>query len=581
MWDAYQYLIHLHDVMEKQGLVALLAEVYRGGAKTLAPPSDCFFLGLSLALPVFIILSRHDARLTRLRNLMAFLKSYPSSDGARDRSQVGCCRDGGPDPSVEYVRAKYLADVGLPRDQRLRFQKAQPQEKVAIALQHARIIGHSTDVKLILASLVFVVISHFGFTTLYQAFSMGLRSADMKLDFTQPCSADVNFKQVQIIGALAFAGGYIAAIRIFLRGLAVFDLSAYTFLKQTIELFASVILVVFAYKAAPHPFQSIENMLKPSTDAMLCTEIPWYWYALAPTLALLPESSTTFLLTRIEAVVNWIKRDDNRFISVTRVIPLDIIEGIDYFTRFRLEECGIRDVQNLATYNPILLTVESPYSIYQCVDWIGQAQLCHIIGLERFLLLREMHVRTVLDLERAIDYGLKSSETDNYPCRNHPGSMKCRIPRKEEAQDEYPDEFDVIYAGILFAATDTMREVGRLAGVEPLIEKDDKYSAGTIDDYCVWARNYIKRGNGRSDDRTKACVEHLMGWISDDLHVRRLRRVWQEMSDNLGERSERLANPPRCACEQDCRYCDFDLPRPRRADEEQDNGLSAGGYGGA
>jgi hypothetical protein len=31
-------------------------------------------------------------------------------------------------------------------------------------------------------------------------------------------------------------------------------------------------------------------------------------------------------------------------------------------------------------------------------------------------------------------------------------------------------------------------------------------------------------------------MEHLMEWIADDLHVRRLRHTWQEMSDELGDR---------------------------------------------
>ncbi len=45
---------------------------------------------------------------------------------------------------------------------------------------------------------------------------------------------------------------------------------------------------------------------------------------------------------------------------------------------------------------------------------------------------------------------------------------------------------------------------------------------------------------------TNAWVEHLMGWIGDDLHVRR-RRIWQEISDDLGNRSQRLDNGPAIA----------------------------------
>ena len=50
-----------------------------------------------------------------------------------------------------------------------------------------------------------------------------------------------------------------------------------------------------------------------------------------------------------------------------------------------------------------------------------------------------------------------------------------------------------------------------------------------------------------------------MAWISDDIHIRRLRRIWQDMSDNLGPRSARLDNPPddnACRdCKPECQPC--------------------------
>jgi hypothetical protein len=557
-------LSHFYDVFEQHGLIAVLSEMAD------QTRISWFFLMLAVLAPLLIILSRNEARVRRLKNLQDFIEAYPSSDisvpnkplvrpTTQGRSSPALAHGdprpetgaAGPeamvqsksvhrvdkqDPSLEFVKSKYMADAYVPAKHQDEFNAAGSRAKIQMLIRYSRVIGNPGDMKLIISSLGFIIACYFGFATLYWAFATGLRSGTS--DTALACTDNINLSQLSIIAALAFAGSYITSIRVFLRGLSMFDLSAYTFLRQTIEMFASVSLIVFAFKAAPQPFQSIENMLSDSTNQIHCSEIPWYWYALAPTLSILPESSTNFLFTRVQRILTWIKRDDDRFAAANRIIPLDVIEGIDYFIRFRLEECGIHDVQNLATFNPILLSVESPYSIYQCVDWIGQAQLCHIIGLDRFLLLREMHVRTIFDLERAIDFADRTDD-DKEPANSESDAETSGAERRSKRRDS-PDEFDTIYAGILFAATQTMRDVAKIGGVAPLVEKDNGFVAGTVDEYCVWARQYI----ARDKDLTKRCIEHLMAWISDDLHVRRLRRIWQEMTDNLGERSAKLGNPP-------------------------------------
>ncbi|MEJ0020612.1 MAG: hypothetical protein WDN25_29505 [Acetobacteraceae bacterium] len=75
-----------------------------------------------------------------------------------------------------------------------------------------------------------------------------------------------------------------------------------------------------------------------------------------------------------------------------------MIDGIDMQTKFRLMEAGVHDVQNLATANPVLLYVETPYGLLTILDWIAQAQLIIAFGGGPAADLRGIGVRTVFDI---------------------------------------------------------------------------------------------------------------------------------------------------------------------------------------
>jgi hypothetical protein len=81
------------------------------------------------------------------------------------------------------------------------------------------------------------------------------------------------------------------------------------------------------------------------------------------------------------------------------VMPTDMIDGVDMLTKFRLMEAGVADVQNLATANPVLLYVETPFNLMTILDWISQAQLIVALGPNVAAELRTIGIRTSFDID--------------------------------------------------------------------------------------------------------------------------------------------------------------------------------------
>ncbi|MCD2184557.1 hypothetical protein [Rhizobium sp. GN54] len=467
---------------------------------------------VAILTPTLIIFGRQEIRVRRVRQIFDFERTFGQINSGEKSIN----------PSFEFVRSKYLSDVDLDGGWEATSATLPTGMPLNELLNRIRRQGLRRDLRLFVSSIGLMIVVYLGFDALLAAIRCGFGDATCACSSThfagctQPAAlvageaaagpdaagapGRVGFGNLVVVGALAFAGAYIGAVRNFLRNLAVYDLSSFTFLKQGCEIVAASVFAMIAFAALPDPFGVFTA---PQTGIDATTHdgrISMVWIALAPILGLMPRSATQFVYTKTKNLVPWFKTEDDRFERVTRITPMDVIDGIDFPTRFRLEDCGIYDVQNLAAANPIMLHIESPFGIYQCIDWVAQAQLCHILGIEKFLMMRELNIRTIFDLERAID-----------------------------ASGE-PDEADSIYAGILFAATDNLRAIAAIGSSRPIVIQDGKATPASIDEYCIWARTVI----GTSQEQTKKCIEHVMRWIGDDLHVRRLRRIWNDISRSLG-----------------------------------------------
>ncbi len=481
-------------------------------------------------------------------------------------------------PLIEYVRSKYTADLPTLRDQTeeddgaasqrdntLRGKtppKSNPRKELEGHIRNANSWRAFWNGSIFLGVLLFGVSSSLGFYGFLNALLSNFQTVFPSC--IALCNEIGSGHQILVIGSIVFIGGYIAAMRLIIQAVTSFDLTGYTFVRQGGEVLFSVLLGMLIFTAFPDPMQSFGKVML-TNDAIAdlalaerekrtkaqelydtgckskddqqgggqanlnCERlqeqingspkktIPWYWFVLAVVFGLVPTSSTRYLLKKAQDVFRWNKTTDERFAEITRITPLDILDGIDFETRYRLEECGLRDVQNLACANPIMLAVESPFNINELIDWIGQAQLCHIVGVERYMLLREYNVRTIFDLERAIDS--KNS----------------------------PETFDVIYGSILLSPTEAMKSAAETTGIKFLVHDGKSVKHVGLEEFTSWAYGKIVEAPPRIEDfigplpaqppypvsGMSHAVEHMMFWISDDLHVRRLRRLWIDIEKAL------------------------------------------------
>lgn len=532
-------------MIEVVDAVLAAAQSYVAAFHTTIPTT----VGLMLAVvaPFVFIVVHHEVRIVRIRLIEEFRRNFlfdrtvgaPRSEEMIDEEPHAPAppapATGAPprhpspswSPSFEFVVTKYIVDLfDICSAQQLETIRQQGSsslttDELYALVRRGKLFRIGANRRLLLTFVPY------GFAV-WATVMLLLGDGDDRITHAVRAFGGANAPSLLAAGLL---GAYFFTLRYLTRAVTNFDLTG----RTTIRVFghflltAAVVMVFAAIVYGPGGLDAASCGAPSGSCGPSATAI-----AFAFLIGVMPDAGLQFVYTAgrqlatgtklVGRAFAFLKRTDNRFNDLVASISLDAIDGIDYGTRYRLEDVGIYEVQNLATANPILVHIETPYGIYEVVDWVAQAQLCTVVGLERFVLLQQYNIRTIFDLERAV-----MSRRSTHEMRQIVGAIlfspnatfamaleaagdsgaRGLKPLEAEGTESFAD------AVVRLAARRTETEV-------PLTTKGETTSE--------WERVEM-------DDAT---ILHAVRVMIDDLHVHRLREIWERIGRSLGRDAEQL-----------------------------------------
>lgn len=427
---------------------------------------DFLVLGLALCfsvlLPLAILSLRRTVRLQRQSVILDLQHMFDmrAMDGSQEKAV----------PSFEFVRHKYFPHMlefdavksGISYGERPSEQGMRAHDKLQHPPTSAFILCSIPLVLLVFAFSVFAL--SMIFVTVLPLGTPGVLPRFLHLN-AEPAMTAAQAPVLWVF-TVAFLGGYLFVVRSLLRAVNNFDLSPGSFLSAALHLLFGVVTALVIVVGG------VSSAITGMTGAGFAVAVST---VAAFLIGFIPEFGlrTLYRVSRL-----WLfKREDQELYKSFQATPVEVVDGIDTEIRSRLAEFNIFSVQNLATANPIMLFVETPYGIYQSIDWVAQAQLFAAVGPKSVLALWKVGIRTIFDLERAV-----------------------------------------------LAESHTTAPVRQAVGVALLVAADE-----------ITRQRFGPREGPLDDDSIKALVRNKL----DDLHVHRLRQIAIRIEAHLGAENKR------------------------------------------
>jgi hypothetical protein len=220
----------------------------------------------------------------------------------------------------------------------------------------------------------------------------------------QPCSDPVQLAidryQLDALRTMQFAflSAYLWALWQLFQRMVTRDVTVYAFHAITVRVMTAAILSLiffqaFSPAAGAGQVDAFKNVLPNEAGAMPDFD---FFILLAFAIGFFPDTALTWLGAQAR------KRIFNMG-APSSYLDIEEIEGIDTFTRARLAEIGILDAPRLAAANPLTLSLRTPYTLQQIIDWIGQAQLLLLLRDKNFDSLRQHGIRTSFQFYRLLN----------------------------------------------------------------------------------------------------------------------------------------------------------------------------------